>query len=169
MFKKFGKEDIHSRTALKSSLTRQLRTKVADEFPALAPYVEEILPKKQQVTIFKCENRVTLYLLASELLFFQRYDENLFPSLRLALKYPECLTKVQVDRGAIKFLLSGANCMSPGLTSAGAWLPEQNVPKGAVVLIHAQGKDDACSIGKLEMSTDDIKKINKGMANSGHR
>ena len=36
---------------------------------------------------------------------------------------PMLLPWVQVDKGAIKFILSGANIMCPGLTSPGASLP----------------------------------------------
>lgn len=164
MFKNFSKDDIHTRTALKSSLTRNLRTKAAEQFPLLTPYIDEILPKKQQVTIIKCSEKVTLYTLGPELLFFQRFDEDLIPSLRLVHKFPECFPQVKVDRGAIKFLLSGANCMAPGLTSAGAELPQENIPAGRIVAIHAQGKEHACSVGILKMSIEDIKSINKGIA-----
>ena len=38
----------------------------------------------------------------------------------------------QVDRGAIRFVLSGANIMCPGLTSPGAKMT--SVPKGTVVV-----------------------------------
>jgi PUA domain protein len=38
----------------------------------------------------------------------------------------------QVDKGAIKFVLSGANIMCPGLTSKGAKLTD--APKGTVVV-----------------------------------
>lgn len=38
----------------------------------------------------------------------------------------------QVDKGAIKFVLSGANIMCPGLTSPGAVLTP--VPKGTAVV-----------------------------------
>ena len=34
--------------------------------------------------------------------------------------------QVQVDKGAIKFVLSGAHIMCPGLTSPGAKLPEED-------------------------------------------
>ena len=37
---------------------------------------------------------------------------------------PDMMPKLQVDRGAIKFVLSGANIMCPGLTSAGGRLDE---------------------------------------------
>lgn len=38
----------------------------------------------------------------------------------------------QVDKGAIRFVLSGANIMCPGLTSPGAKMTE--APKGTVVV-----------------------------------
>ena len=38
----------------------------------------------------------------------------------------------QVDKGAIKFVLSGANIMCPGLTSKGAKLTDS--PKNTVVV-----------------------------------
>ena len=40
---------------------------------------------------------------------------------------------LQVDKGAIKFILSGANIMSPGLTSAGAKM-ETDISENAIVV-----------------------------------
>ena len=60
----------------------------------------------------------------------------------------------QVDKGAIKFVLSGANIMCPGLTSPGACMTK--VDKGAVVAIMAEGKEHALAIGFTTMSSDDM-------------
>jgi predicted RNA-binding protein (TIGR00451 family) len=38
---------------------------------------------------------------------------------------PEIMKKFQVDRGAIRFVLSGANIMCPGLTSPGGALDNE--------------------------------------------
>lgn len=38
---------------------------------------------------------------------------------------PNIMKRFQVDRGAIKFVLSGANIMCPGLTSPGGVLDEE--------------------------------------------
>lgn len=46
---------------------------------------------------------------------------------------PHMLPKLQVDKGAIKFVLSGANIMCPGLTSPGAKM-EDSVPENTVVV-----------------------------------
>lgn len=43
------------------------------------------------------------------------------------------LPQVQVDRGAIKFILSGANIMCPGLTSPGARM-DVSLPQNTVVV-----------------------------------
>jgi PUA domain protein len=68
---------------------------------------------------------------------------------------PDLLPKIQVDRGAIKFVLSGANIMCPGLTSKGARM-EVDLPTDSVVTIMAEGKEHALAIGLLKMSTEDM-------------
>ena len=45
---------------------------------------------------------------------------------------PFILPQQQVDKGAIRFILSGANIMCPGLTSAGA--KHQKLPKDSIVV-----------------------------------
>merc|ERR1711915_812631 len=57
-----------------------------------------------------------------ELLFFRQREGPFYPTLRLLHKYPFILPHQQVDKGAIKYVLSGANIMCPGLTSPGAKL-----------------------------------------------
>ena len=58
-------------------------------------------------------------------LFFSHRDGPWFPTLRLLHQYPDMMKKVRVDQGAIKFVLSGANIMCPGLTSAGATIHDE--------------------------------------------
>jgi PUA domain protein len=73
------------------------------------------------------------------------------------------MQKLQVDKGAIKFVMSGAMIMCPGLTSAGASIP-QDLPVDCPVAIYAEGKEHAVAIGMTKMSTTDMKEINKGVA-----
>ncbi|KAJ2619194.1 translation machinery-associated protein 20 [Coemansia sp. RSA 1290] len=103
-----------------------------------------------------------LYSLGNQILFFQHFDDPITPTLHLLHQFPTILPQLQVDRGAIKFVLSGANIMCPGLTSPGAKLPEENVEKGTIVAIMAEGKQHALAIGITTMSTDEIKSINRG-------
>ncbi|GFH13363.1 PUA domain-containing protein, partial [Haematococcus lacustris] len=73
------------------------------------------------------------------------------------------MKKLRADKGAIKFVLSGANIMCPGLTSPGATLHDE-VPAETPVAIYAEGKEHAMAIGYTKMSTADMKTINKGIA-----
>jgi PUA domain protein len=79
------------------------------------------------------------------------------------------LPSVQVDRGAIKFVLSGANVMSPGLVSAGGKLPdpskgEQPIKEGECVAIRAQGKNEVLAVGVMKMDSEQVRKTGKGIA-----
>lgn len=80
-----------------------------------------------------------------------------------ALSDPDLLPRVQVDKGAIKFVLAGANIMCPGLTSRGGSLPSPAVPSERAVAIFAETKILPCAVGLTKMDTDDIQKINKGI------
>ena len=47
-----------------------------------------------------------------------------YPTLKLLHKYPTMMHKIQVDKGAIRFILGGANIMCPGITSNGGKICE---------------------------------------------
>ena len=95
-------------------------------------------------------------------MFFQCRQGPYIPTLRFLHRFPDILPKYQVDRGAIRFVLYGANIMAPGLTSAGGQMAD--VPAEAVVAIMAEGKEHACAIGVTTMSTEQIRSENKGIA-----
>jgi PUA domain protein len=80
---------------------------------------------------------------------------------RLLHQYPFLLTHQRVDKGAIKFVLSGANIMCPGLTHANAKM--NPAEKDTVVAVMAEGKETALAIGLTAMSTADIASKNKGI------
>lgn len=67
---------------------------------------------------------------------------------------PFILPHMQVDKGAIRFVLSGANIMCPGLTSPGAKMSK--LESGKVAAIMAEGKENALAVGKLVMSTEEM-------------
>ncbi|CAI7905529.1 unnamed protein product, partial [Closterium sp. NIES-53] len=75
---------------------------------------------------------------------------------------PGMMCKMQVDRGAIKFVMPGANIMCPGLTSPGGKKGD-GIPVNSPVAIFAEGKENALAIGYTKMSSDNIRKINKAI------
>ncbi len=62
---------------------------------------------------------------------------------------------VRVDKGAIKFVLKGADIMCPGVTSPGGHIPAE-LPEGAPVAVFAEGKEHALAVGQLKMSGADM-------------
>lgn len=77
-------------------------------------------------------------------------------SIIIIMLDPDILPRMQVDKGAIKFVISGANIMCPGLTSKGARMPDEMIEKDQVVAIYAEGKENAVAIGKMVLSSEEM-------------
>lgn len=105
---------------------------------------------------------VQLLVLDHTPLFFSTRDGGWFPTLRLLHQYPDMMPRLRCDRGAIKFVLSGANIMCPGLTSPGATIHDE-VEEGTPVAIYAEDKEHALAIGYTIMSTAQMREVNKGI------
>ncbi|KAL8863118.1 MAG: hypothetical protein Q9178_000492 [Gyalolechia marmorata] len=195
------KKDISpgAKSKVKSSVQRAIRTKITETYPLLAPHIDEIIPKKSQLDLLKLPDRVALYALDSSPLFFQHMDDPIIPHLRIVHQFPHAFRRIRIDRGAIRFVLSGATLMAPGLTSAGGRLPSgsisekapestagesarneggqeedkryegRDLEEGDVVVVEAEGKEEACMIGQLRVGTREIKEKKKGVViDSGH-
>ncbi|OOG01108.1 hypothetical protein ASPCADRAFT_393088 [Aspergillus carbonarius ITEM 5010] len=168
---KAGAARVHippsNRSKVKSSVQRGLRQRFLDTYPGFEPYIEEVLPKKAQLDAVKLPERATLYTISNTNtpLFYQPLDGPPIPHLKLIHAFPDALPTVQIDRGAIRFVLSGATLMAPGLTSAGGKLPdaENAVEAGQVVAVKAEGKDTVCLVGVLKVGTEEIKAQGKGV------
>lgn len=147
------------------------------------------MPKKSSLSSMKLPDRNTLYIIDDTVpVFFQLDDaaNTLLPHLRLVHRFPQAFPSIRIDRGAIRFVLSGATLMAPGLTSAGGRLPADGVPKGLEpgkemdqkvdeegrwsrelvkgepVVIMAEGKTEACAVGTLVAGTAEVKATGKG-------
>ncbi|CAH3148261.1 unnamed protein product [Porites lobata] len=154
-------EAVSGVSQVKSSVQRAIKAKLVEQFPPIEDFMAEILPKKESLVVVKCHEHIEILSINQEILFFRQREGDYLPSLRLLHKYPLILPQQQVDKGAIKFLLSGANVMCRGLTSPGAKLAA--LPKGTVVAITAEGKQHAVAIGKMTMSSEEIRETNKGI------
>uniref|UniRef100_UPI00358F261F malignant T-cell-amplified sequence 1 n=1 Tax=Myxine glutinosa TaxID=7769 RepID=UPI00358F261F len=162
MFKKFDqKESVSNCIQLKTSAIKGIRNQLLHQFPGIEPYLVQILPKKEPFKVIKCHDHVEILTVNGELLFFRQREGPLFPTLRLLHKYPTILPHQQVDKGAIRFVLSGANIMCPGLTSPGAKLDPSI--KDSIVAVMAEGKQHALCVGIMKLSADDIVQVNKGV------
>lgn len=99
------------------------------------------------------ENDLQIIIVNKEPIFFKTRDDIYFPTLRVLHKCmplyasrnlleidPGFMKRVQVDKGAIKFVMSGANIMCPGLTSPGGYLPNENLEKGEPVVCFSNAR-----------------------------
>ena len=154
----------HSLTTLLHLHLHHPAAQIAEAYPWLAAHgvLEELLPKKADLGVAKLPDHVQLLVLDAVPLFFATRDGGWFPTLRLLHKYPEIMPRLRVDRGAIKFVLSGANIMCPGLTSPGATIHDE-VPAGTPVAVFAEGKEQALGIGWTTLSTEEMREVNKGV------
>ncbi|KAJ0078972.1 hypothetical protein Patl1_22344 [Pistacia atlantica] len=135
----FSSEEVSSQNQVKASVQRKIRQSIADEYPGLEPVLDDLLPKKSPLIVCKwcvtllllllqlliSQNHLNLVLVNNVPLFFNIRDGPYMPTLRLLHQYPNIMKKLQVDRGAIRFVLAGANIMCPGLTSPGGALDEE--------------------------------------------
>lgn len=113
-----------------------------------------------------------------EPVLFQHRDGPILPTLKFVHQYIPTLqfTYVTVDKGAIPFILGGANIMCPGLTkNPGSYMPPDGITqdehgfdvpglyKGDGVVIFAEGKQYPIGVGVMTMNSTDIRSINKGI------
>ncbi|PHH65036.1 hypothetical protein CDD81_3434 [Ophiocordyceps australis] len=165
---------------LKTSVQRGLRQSLLSSFPLLTPHIDEVLPKKASLSLMKLPDRNTLYVLDTEPLFYQSDQSSaLVPHLRLVHRFPHAFPSVRIDGGAVRFVLSGATLMAPGLTSRGGRLPRdgggaegkegsedgrwsRELEKDEVVVVMAEGKEEACAVGVLVEGTAEVKRKGKG-------
>ncbi len=68
---------------------------------------------------------VQLCIINNTVVFFQDHHTPWMPTLRILHQYPEMMKKLRTDKGAIKFVLGGANIMCPGLTHADATIHDE--------------------------------------------
>ncbi|EDR24000.1 translation machinery-associated protein, putative [Entamoeba dispar SAW760] len=160
MFRKFTREDFGPLKQVKASQTKHIKQSISTQYPGLP--VDELFPKN--IPMFTANSKIdhSTAILSNNKVYFFQQKENFNPTLQLAMTYPEMMKQVQVDKGAIKHVLSGSNIMAPGLTSAGGKLPD-DIVAGNYVLIMGEGVQSPLAIGLMKASAVDIKKQNSGV------
>lgn len=131
--------------------------------------IDVVMPKKEPLLLGKCPNHLQLAIINNVPVFFQQRDGPWFPTLKILHQYPDMMPKLRADKGAIKFVLAGANIMCPGLTSPGATIHTE-VDAEKPVAIFAEGKEHAMAVGLTRMSTEEMRSVNKdiGVINMHH-
>lgn len=125
MRKQFAKSDIKS-------------------FIEAVPFAKDLMTKKSSVV----QEGDLLYV--DKILISILKDNLWFPSLKILLKEPTLLPHVVVDKGAIKFVVNGADIMRPGITSA------QEFAKDDFVCIVDETYSEPLAVGQALFSSSDL-------------
>ncbi|KAK2951822.1 putative Malignant T-cell-amplified sequence 1 [Blattamonas nauphoetae] len=155
------KTDITQFGQLKTSEFRKVRQNLQANEAIDEETMEILLPRKKTIQLAKCRDHISLLIVDDVCHFLQTRDTPFVPSLRVLHRYPNILKHVQVDKGAIKFIIRGADVMCRGLTTPGAVLGD--FEKNEVLAIHAEGKQHAIGIGRAIMSSEEIRSVNSGI------
>lgn len=142
---------------LRQSSIRDLRNRLVAQFPAIEPFLEDVVPRKASVMQYHFRgsySHLSIYTITGRVVLLQNRDGPLIPHLRILHKYPFMMKHMQVDRGAISFVIRGADIMCPGLTSPGGRMAEAQA--GEVVAIMAEGKQSAVALGLTLLSTGEM-------------
>jgi PUA domain protein len=78
-------------------------------------------------------------------------EGKIFPTVKGALKLNPARRKVVVDSGAVKFIVNGADVMSPGVVEA-----DPSIKEGDLVIVAEEAHGKALAIGKALMSGRDM-------------
>ena len=165
MFKAKIEDTNMNSQPLKASVAKTLRNKLIEAYPQTEDYIDLLWPKKAKAFSLKLkgENHLQFIKLDEEIMFMELRDKPLLPMLRVLHRFPDMMTHMQCDKGAIRHIFSGSNVMAPGLTSEGGIIKD-GCEEGHPVAIMAEGKKHAMGIGFMTMSSKDIKDQGKGNA-----
>lgn len=119
-------------------------------FIEVFPPAEHVMTKKSNV--FKEDNK----LFVDNNLAFICIDGIWFPSLKLILQKPDLLPSVTVDKGAIKFVVNGADIMRPGITKV------DDFKKEDFVVIVDETLSKPIAVGKAIFSSDELMEQKSG-------
>lgn len=113
-------------------------------FILLHPYVEKVMDKKSLVF----EDGSVLFV--NNVPSFFRIDNFWVPTLHLIMKIPDLIPSVTVDKGAIKFVINGADIMRPGITTC------QDFDKDSFIVIIDENYSKPLAIGKSLLSSKEL-------------
>ena len=82
---RFELEDVSAQSKVKSSTQRAIKRKVAEQYEPLEPYLDDIIPKGT-LQEARCKDKLSIYVVDGEALFFQHRNDPIYPTLKLLHK-----------------------------------------------------------------------------------
>ena len=115
--------------------------------------VSDFFGKKDRV--LDCDENNLRFVLSDDVLFFYR-DDKLVPTLKLLLKRP-LLKVVVVDMGAVRFVVSGADVMRPGIVEL-----DSSIQEGELVVVVDQSHKKPLCVAVSLLSGQEILALEQG-------
>jgi PUA domain protein len=159
LFKKFEASEVNTRDNAKANYARKIKEELIELYPEFEGTFNLMIPKKEPTIVYKTKSKYSFICFQKEIAFFHHdkdTDGMWLPTVKFIQKYPTMLPKLQVDRGAIPFVLKGAPIMTVGITSPGGKI-FNDVPAGTVVGIFAEDKEAPIAVGITTVSTKEMK------------
>jgi len=142
---------------LKIKKRYHLKKKKLKEFEAkLGPY-SSLIPSKTKVEILESDLPDLILVDGDPLIMI--LDGEPFPTLKGALKHPLESQVVVVDMGAVKFMASGADVMSPGIVEA-----DPQIHEGDTVIVVDENHHKPLAMGTAIINGQEMVESNKGKA-----
>ncbi len=129
---------------------------IRSQLEALSLEFAKLLSAKARVESGIAENGTEIVLVEGEPLIF-RHEGRYFPTVRGALKINLDKRFVTVDKGAIAFIIKGADIMRPGVVAY-----DENIKAGDLVVINEDTHKKALAIGVALWSGEAFKAQSKG-------
>ena len=141
MFRKFEHSDKNQVVQMKGGVAKKVRSACISTYgPGMSDILDELWPKKgPRIDVMKLPDKVEVVIVDQVPLFYKHRDGPWIPTLKIVHRWPSIMKRQTCDRGAIKFVLGGANIMCPGLTHEKAIL-DKEAAKGDIVAIYRRRK-----------------------------
>ena len=112
--------------------------------------------KKDKFEYLRLENREDAYAVNGELTFI-RVDGKLFPFINYLAENNVPIQKIVVDMGAVRFMMSGADVMRPGIVKI-----SETIEKDDIVAIVEETHGKPLSIGRAMYDAAEIQAKDSG-------
>lgn len=171
MFKGFSRSSFGSQSAPRSSVIKDIRSRLCELYPRIEPFIDDIVPKPKEansekpVVIVKAKGKTgdtRMLLVSNQIVCFELKTDIWVPHLRVLHKYPGIMKRCQVDAGGTPFVVKGANLMAPGLISAGGAM--EDFDESEVLQVVGENSDIACAICFAIKSSSSIRSEGTGVA-----
>ena len=129
---------IKSRNVLRKTDQKALVNDIVEAFGDASQF------ENRKLEYIESEGQDFIFVDGEPLLF--KIDGKIFPTVKGALKLNPAQRKVVVDTGAIKFIINGADTMSPGIVDS-----DPEIKEGDLVIIVEKGHGKAIGIGRALM------------------